>query len=189
MTTRMKTTKTTTMMMMMMVVCVSAASLGGSRRDDMKVEGSHLENPENVSTSLKSHQDVNETLDVSTRLNSHQDINETLDNSTRITINQDVNRTVDDSTRYAMSNLPINETSITPLMFHQQQQNRTKEDESHERKGLQFATGAVGKRFGLAPPKACQLSICAVMNLGHELQSGGDELAGQSSSDPFGHGK
>ncbi|XP_035805658.1 uncharacterized protein zgc:193726 isoform X2 [Amphiprion ocellaris] len=117
MTTRMKTTKTTTMMMMMMVVCVSAASLGGSRRDDMKVEGSHLENPENVSTSLKSHQDVNETLDVSTRLNSHQDINETLDNSTRITINQDVNRTVDDSTRYAMSNLPINETSITPLMF------------------------------------------------------------------------
>ncbi|XP_035805664.1 uncharacterized protein zgc:193726 isoform X5 [Amphiprion ocellaris] len=116
MTTRMKTTKTTTMMMMMMVVCVSAASLGGSRRDDMKVEGSHLENPENVSTSLKSHQDVNETLDVSTRLNSHQDINETLDNSTRITINQDVNRTVDDSTRYAMSNLPINETSITPLI-------------------------------------------------------------------------
>ncbi|XP_051814269.1 uncharacterized protein zgc:193726 isoform X2 [Acanthochromis polyacanthus] len=161
----------TTMMVMVMtmVVCVSAASLGGCRRDDVKVEGSH---PENVSTSLKSHQDANETLDV----------------STRITINQDVNRTMGDSKQDVTLNLPINETSITPLMFDQQQQNRT-EDESHERKGVQHPTGAAAKRFGLAPPKACQLSICAVMNLGHELQSGGDELAGQSSSDPFGHGK
>lgn len=40
-----------------------------------------------------------------------------------------------------------------------------------------------------APVPPCQLSICALMNLGHDLQSGGDELAGRSSSDPFGHGK
>ncbi|XP_051814264.1 uncharacterized protein zgc:193726 isoform X1 [Acanthochromis polyacanthus] len=177
----------TTMMVMVMtmVVCVSAASLGGCRRDDVKVEGSH---PENVSTSLKSHQDANETLDVSTRVDSHLNVNKTLEDSARITINQDVNRTMGDSKQDVTLNLPINETSITPLMFDQQQQNRT-EDESHERKGVQHPTGAAAKRFGLAPPKACQLSICAVMNLGHELQSGGDELAGQSSSDPFGHGK
>ncbi|XP_035805659.1 uncharacterized protein zgc:193726 isoform X3 [Amphiprion ocellaris] len=168
MTTRMKTTKTTTMMMMMMVVCVSAASLGGSRRDDMKVEGSHLENPENVSTSLKSHQDVNETLDVSTRLNSHQDINETLDNSTRITINQDVNRTVDDSTRYAMSNLPINETSITPLMF------------VFPLDDLKPSQDSV---FG-----DCPLSTCLTQNLGSSLQRG-DETAGRDASDPLGFGK
>ncbi|XP_051814299.1 uncharacterized protein zgc:193726 isoform X6 [Acanthochromis polyacanthus] len=90
----------TTMMVMVMtmVVCVSAASLGGCRRDDVKVEGSH---PENVSTSLKSHQDANETLDV----------------STRITINQDVNRTMGDSKQDVTLNLPINETSITPLII------------------------------------------------------------------------
>lgn len=40
-----------------------------------------------------------------------------------------------------------------------------------------------------APVPSCQLSICALMNLGHDLQSGGDERAGRSSSDPFGHGK
>ncbi|XP_051814284.1 uncharacterized protein zgc:193726 isoform X4 [Acanthochromis polyacanthus] len=106
----------TTMMVMVMtmVVCVSAASLGGCRRDDVKVEGSH---PENVSTSLKSHQDANETLDVSTRVDSHLNVNKTLEDSARITINQDVNRTMGDSKQDVTLNLPINETSITPLII------------------------------------------------------------------------
>ncbi|XP_042259552.1 uncharacterized protein zgc:193726 isoform X2 [Thunnus maccoyii] len=39
------------------------------------------------------------------------------------------------------------------------------------------------------PPASCQLSICALMNLGQDLQSGGDERAGRRSSDPLGHGK
>lgn len=42
---------------------------------------------------------------------------------------------------------------------------------------------------GYAAPAVCQLSICALMNLGQDLQSGGDERAGRTSSDPFGHGK
>lgn len=40
-----------------------------------------------------------------------------------------------------------------------------------------------------AAPASCQLSTCALVNLGQTLQSGGDEVAGQSSTHPFGHGK
>ncbi|XP_051814290.1 uncharacterized protein zgc:193726 isoform X5 [Acanthochromis polyacanthus] len=141
----------TTMMVMVMtmVVCVSAASLGGCRRDDVKVEGSH---PENVSTSLKSHQDANETLDV----------------STRITINQDVNRTMGDSKQDVTLNLPINETSITPLIF-------------------------VFPLDDLKPSqdilvRDCPLPTCLTHNLGSSLQHG-DETAGRDASDPLGFGK
>uniref|UniRef100_A0A3B3DW10 Uncharacterized protein n=1 Tax=Oryzias melastigma TaxID=30732 RepID=A0A3B3DW10_ORYME len=35
----------------------------------------------------------------------------------------------------------------------------------------------------------CFLSVCAISNLGHDLQIGGDEEAGKSSSDAFGPGK
>ncbi|RVE56828.1 hypothetical protein OJAV_G00224980 [Oryzias javanicus] len=38
-------------------------------------------------------------------------------------------------------------------------------------------------RFG------CFLSVCATSNLGNDLQTGGDEVAGKSSSDAFGPGK
>ncbi|XP_051814278.1 uncharacterized protein zgc:193726 isoform X3 [Acanthochromis polyacanthus] len=157
----------TTMMVMVMtmVVCVSAASLGGCRRDDVKVEGSH---PENVSTSLKSHQDANETLDVSTRVDSHLNVNKTLEDSARITINQDVNRTMGDSKQDVTLNLPINETSITPLIF-------------------------VFPLDDLKPSqdilvRDCPLPTCLTHNLGSSLQHG-DETAGRDASDPLGFGK
>ncbi|XP_008292402.1 uncharacterized protein LOC103366447 isoform X2 [Stegastes partitus] len=201
------TTATVTMMMMMMmmmvVVCVSAASLGGSRRVETNTTSPQrlTENQENVSTGLKSHQDANETLDDSIsvvffRPEPHEDVNKTVVDATRIKSHQDVNETLVDPTRDSASNSSRNETSFTPLMFvfpldglsEQQQLNRTENKESDNRKEVLLAAGPSIRRIG-SPPPVCQLSICAVINLGHELQSGGDEVAGQSSSDPFGHGK
>ncbi|XP_062339609.1 uncharacterized protein LOC134038031 isoform X1 [Osmerus eperlanus] len=42
---------------------------------------------------------------------------------------------------------------------------------------------------GVSRVKSCQLSICALINLSHEMQSGGDEKAGRATTDPHGIGK
>ena len=42
---------------------------------------------------------------------------------------------------------------------------------------------------GASRPSSCQLSICALINLSHEMQSGGDERAGRATTDPHGIGK
>ncbi|XP_051248076.1 uncharacterized protein zgc:193726 isoform X9 [Dicentrarchus labrax] len=101
--------------------------------------------------------------------------------SPQLLVNKEENSTRD-------SNRTTNETS--PFMSEEnlQQLNATDSDATQRIDDLFPLVGSAG-RLGLAAPPACQLSICALMNLGHELQSGGDERAGRSSSDPFGHGK
>ncbi|XP_051248072.1 uncharacterized protein zgc:193726 isoform X5 [Dicentrarchus labrax] len=110
------------------------------------------------------------------------------ENSTRFRFEsrQSVNNSLEDFSRD--SNRTTNETS--PFMSEEnlQQLNATDSDATQRIDDLFPLVGSAG-RLGLAAPPACQLSICALMNLGHELQSGGDERAGRSSSDPFGHGK
>ncbi|XP_051248073.1 uncharacterized protein zgc:193726 isoform X6 [Dicentrarchus labrax] len=108
------------------------------------------------------------------------------ENSTRFESRQSVNNSLEDFSRD--SNRTTNETS--PFMSEEnlQQLNATDSDATQRIDDLFPLVGSAG-RLGLAAPPACQLSICALMNLGHELQSGGDERAGRSSSDPFGHGK
>ncbi|XP_051248074.1 uncharacterized protein zgc:193726 isoform X7 [Dicentrarchus labrax] len=105
------------------------------------------------------------------------------ENSTR-----DSNRTTNETSPFIfilpLEKLETSEESEENL----QQLNATDSDATQRIDDLFPLVGSAG-RLGLAAPPACQLSICALMNLGHELQSGGDERAGRSSSDPFGHGK
>ncbi|XP_051248071.1 uncharacterized protein zgc:193726 isoform X4 [Dicentrarchus labrax] len=152
------------MTMRMMMVSVSAGplppSLNDSRRDDqITVSPQLLVNKEENSTRFESRQSVNNSLEDFSR---------------------DSNRTTNETSPF----METSEESEENL----QQLNATDSDATQRIDDLFPLVGSAG-RLGLAAPPACQLSICALMNLGHELQSGGDERAGRSSSDPFGHGK
>ncbi|XP_051248075.1 uncharacterized protein zgc:193726 isoform X8 [Dicentrarchus labrax] len=106
--------------------------------------------------------------------------------SPQLLVNKEENSTRD-SNRTTNETSPFMETS-EESEENLQQLNATDSDATQRIDDLFPLVGSAG-RLGLAAPPACQLSICALMNLGHELQSGGDERAGRSSSDPFGHGK
>ncbi|XP_051248070.1 uncharacterized protein zgc:193726 isoform X3 [Dicentrarchus labrax] len=154
------------MTMRMMMVSVSAGplppSLNDSRRDDqITVSPQLLVNKEENSTRF--------------RFESRQSVNNSLEDFSR-----DSNRTTNETSPF----METSEESEENL----QQLNATDSDATQRIDDLFPLVGSAG-RLGLAAPPACQLSICALMNLGHELQSGGDERAGRSSSDPFGHGK
>ncbi|XP_035604533.1 uncharacterized protein LOC118366171 isoform X6 [Oncorhynchus keta] len=41
----------------------------------------------------------------------------------------------------------------------------------------------------VVPPPGCVVSLCALINLGHALNQGGDESAGGATRDPHGNGK
>ncbi|XP_070997254.1 uncharacterized protein [Oncorhynchus clarkii lewisi] len=41
----------------------------------------------------------------------------------------------------------------------------------------------------VVPPPGCVVSLCALNNLGHALNQGGDESAGGATRDPHGNGK
>ncbi|XP_051248069.1 uncharacterized protein zgc:193726 isoform X2 [Dicentrarchus labrax] len=160
------------MTMRMMMVSVSAGplppSLNDSRRDDqITVSPQLLVNKEENSTRFESRQSVNNSLEDFSR---------------------DSNRTTNETSPFIfilpLEKLETSEESEENL----QQLNATDSDATQRIDDLFPLVGSAG-RLGLAAPPACQLSICALMNLGHELQSGGDERAGRSSSDPFGHGK
>ncbi|XP_078138276.1 uncharacterized protein LOC144538121 isoform X2 [Centroberyx gerrardi] len=130
------------------------------------------------------------------------------DNSTRNDSSLQINGTMDNFTQLVQSNDTWNDTGITPFMTilpmpnfegvsseieePVQGWNGTDGNSTHTRNGLQqstFADTGFSGIVGYAAPPGCQLSICALMNLGHDMQLGGDEKAGRATSDPFGHGK
>ncbi|XP_071358954.1 uncharacterized protein [Trachinotus anak] len=153
-------------MMMTMMASVSAGplrpSLNHSRHDDE--ETASLENKEENSNRLESRQDVNNTLD-------------------NITGNVTSNSSMSDTP--SVFALPLD----TQLEETLQELDKTEDDSTQTRKDLYLTQSGSTAIVGYAAPPVCQLSICALMNLSHELQSGGDQRAGRSSSDPFGHGK
>ncbi|KAM4570224.1 uncharacterized protein PAE49_009435 [Odontesthes bonariensis] len=79
-----------------------------------------------------------------------------------------------------------NATSF-PVQFDQNVNNSSNFTRDFGQRQDQNITAAIFISRADAGP--CRLGTCALVNLGHDLQSGGDETAGQSSSDPFGPGK
>ncbi|KAM8739639.1 uncharacterized protein AB9X84_019758 isoform 4-T4 [Acanthopagrus schlegelii] len=164
----MKTAHSLCLMMMMVMMKASAAplpvSVGHGNDDDQVTVNLHLQNTTEE--------------EMSSRDNT---LNGTLTNGTL------TNGTLTNGTEAASTYLFLlpqrNPNKLEPSLESEknlQQLNMT--DEASTNRSVEYAAPA-------APVPSCQLSICALMNLGHDLQSGGDELAGRSSSDPFGHGK
>ncbi|XP_071358956.1 uncharacterized protein [Trachinotus anak] len=111
------------------------------------------------------------------------------ENSNRLESRQDVNNTLDNITGNVTSNSSMSDTPSVRLEETLQELDKTEDDSTQTRKDLYLTQSGSTAIVGYAAPPVCQLSICALMNLSHELQSGGDQRAGRSSSDPFGHGK
>ncbi|KAM8739637.1 uncharacterized protein AB9X84_019758 isoform 2-T2 [Acanthopagrus schlegelii] len=176
----MKTAHSLCLMMMMVMMKASAAplpvSVGHGNDDDQVTVNLHLQNTTEE--------------EMSSRDNT---LNGTLTNGTL------TNGTLTNGTEAASTYLFLlpqrNPNKLEPSLESEknlQQLNMTDEASTNRTDVLSShsrSTGSVEYAAPAAPVPSCQLSICALMNLGHDLQSGGDELAGRSSSDPFGHGK
>ncbi|XP_042156019.1 uncharacterized protein zgc:193726 isoform X2 [Oncorhynchus tshawytscha] len=111
-----------------------------------------------------------------------------------------LNDTVGKSTQPFMSNdTESNETEI-PFPFQpeelMQSQNETDSNSTltiHRYNGPPSAKNIRERKLALhgyvVPPPGCVVSLCALINLGHALNQGGDESAGGATRDPHGNGK